>query len=128
MVSHNDSDHTGGVCELLNWLKDSGKYTVRVFTHQYLKYVDKILDTVDDGRRDRESLKKSLLEKFDHIKEIIETATDCGFDCVNAVPDTAVGTCTMSVRRRMSLLKLQPRRSTHGKATISARVMRRKRS
>lgn len=57
MVSHNDSDHTGGVCELLNWLKDSGKYTVRVFTHQYLKYVDKILDTVDDGRRDRESLK-----------------------------------------------------------------------
>ena len=95
VVSHNDSDHTGGVCELLNWLKDSGKYTVRVFTHQYLKYVDKILDTVDDGRRDRESLKKSLLEKFDHIKEIIETATDCGFDCVNAVPDTAVGTCTI---------------------------------
>ena len=37
VVSHNDSDHTGGVCELLNWLKDSGKYTVRVFTHQYLK-------------------------------------------------------------------------------------------
>ena len=32
---------------------------------------------------------------FDHIKEIIETATDCGFDCVNAVPDTAVGTCTI---------------------------------
>lgn len=95
VVSHNDSDHTGGVCELLNWLKDSGKYTVRVFTHQYLKYVDKILDTVDDGRRNRESLKKSLLEKFDHIKEIIETATDCGFDCVNAVPDTAVGTCTI---------------------------------
>ena len=95
VVSHNDSDHTGGVCELLNWLKDSGKYTVRVFTHQYLKYVDKIIDTVDDGRRNRESLKKSLLEKFDHIKEIIETATDCGFDCVNTVPDTAVGTCTI---------------------------------
>lgn len=57
VVSHNDSDHTGGVCELLNWLKDSGKYTVRVFAHQYLKYVDKILDTVDDGRRNRESLK-----------------------------------------------------------------------
>lgn len=25
VVSHNDSDHTDGVCELLNWLKDSGK-------------------------------------------------------------------------------------------------------
>lgn len=44
VVSHNDSDHTDGVCELLNWLKDSGKYTVRVITHQYLKYVDEILD------------------------------------------------------------------------------------
>ncbi len=95
VVSHNDSDHTAGVCELLNWLKDSGKYTVQVFTHQYLKYVDEILNKVDDRRRNRESLKKSLLEKFDHIKEIIETATDCGFDCVNAVPDTAVGTCTI---------------------------------
>lgn len=31
VVSHNDSDHTGGVCELLNWLKDSGKYTVRCY-------------------------------------------------------------------------------------------------
>ena len=95
VVSHNDSDHTGGVCELLNRLNGSGKYTVRVFTHQYLKYVDKILDTVDDGRRNRGSLKKSLLEKFDHIKEIIETADACGFECVNAVPDTAVGECTI---------------------------------
>ena len=95
VVSHNDSDHTDGVCELLDWLKDNGKYTVRVFTHQYLKYVDEILDKVDDGRRNRESLKKSLLEKFDHIKEIIETAEACGFERVNAVPDTAVGECTI---------------------------------
>ena len=93
VISHNDSDHTDGVCKLLNWLKDSEKYTIRVFTHQYLKYVDKILDAVDDGRRNRESLKKSLLEKFDHIKEIIETAEECGFDCENAIPDTAVGEC-----------------------------------
>ena len=95
VVSHNDSDHTDGVCELLNWLKDSGKYTVQVFTHQYLKYAKDILDKVDDGRRNRESLKESLLEKFDHIKEIIETAEACGFERVNAVPDTAVGECTI---------------------------------
>ncbi len=42
-----------------------------------------------------ESLKESLLEKFDHIKEIIETAEACGFERVNAVPDTAVGECTI---------------------------------
>lgn len=95
VVSHNDSDHTDGICELLNWLKDNGKYTVRVFTHQYLKYIDKILDTVDDGRRNRESMKKSLLEKFDNIKKIIETANNFGFDCEDAVPDTAVGACTI---------------------------------
>lgn len=95
VVSHNDSDHTDGICELLQWLKDSGQYTVQVFTHQYLKYVDKILDTVDDGRRNRESMKKSLLEKFDNIKEIIETAKNCGFDCEDAVPNTVVGACTI---------------------------------
>lgn len=61
VVSHNDSDHTDGVCELLDWLKDNGKYTVRVFTHQYLKYVDEILDKVDDGRRNRESDRKSVV-------------------------------------------------------------------
>lgn len=64
-------------------------------THQYLKYAKDILDKVDDGRRNRESLKESLLEKFDHIKEIIETAEACGFERVNAVPDTAVGECTI---------------------------------
>lgn len=58
VVSHNDSDHTNGVCELLEWLSLWHKYTVRVYTHQYLKHVDAIIDKVDDGRRNRESLKK----------------------------------------------------------------------
>lgn len=28
VVSHNDSDHTNGVCSLLEWLSDQGKYKV----------------------------------------------------------------------------------------------------
>lgn len=37
VVSHNDSDHTDGVCTLLDWLSIQGRYTVAVYTHQYLK-------------------------------------------------------------------------------------------
>jgi len=42
VVSHNDSDHTKGVCVLLEWLYSKSKYDVRVYTHQYLKHVDTI--------------------------------------------------------------------------------------
>lgn len=95
VVSHNDSDHTNGVCGLLEWFATRSKYSVQVYTHQYLKYVDTILDKVDDGRRNRESLKKSLLAEFDNIKEIIETAQEYGQSAVEALKGTMVGTCTI---------------------------------
>lgn len=95
VVSHNDSDHTSGVCELLNWLVKQDKYTVEVYTHQYLKHVDTIFDKIDDGRRNRESLKKALLDEFDNIKSIIETAASCNFSCVEALKVTLVGSCTI---------------------------------
>lgn len=95
VVSHNDSDHTDGVCGLLNWLYARSKYTVQVFTHQYLKHVDTILNKIDDGRRSRESLKKSLLAEFDNIKEIIETAQAFDFTATEALSGTAVGNCTI---------------------------------
>lgn len=95
VVSHNDSDHTNGVCEFLSWLYDQEKYTVNVYTHQYLKHVDTILDKVDDGRRNRESLKKALLAEFNNIKTIIETAESYNFSCVEALNGTLVGPCTI---------------------------------
>lgn len=95
VVSHNDSDHTDGVCELLEWLHAQGKYTVKVYTHQYLKHVDTILDKVDDGRRNRESLKDALITEFDNINDIIETAEDFNFSCVEALQGTTVGLCTI---------------------------------
>lgn len=90
VISHNDSDHTNGVVDLLDWLAVHVKYTVRVYTHQYLKHVDTILDKIDDGRRNRESLKQSLLAEFDNIKTIIETAQKYGFTAIEALNGTSV--------------------------------------
>lgn len=93
VVSHNDSDHTDGVCTLLEWLSTQGQYTVAVYTHQYLKYVDTILDKVDDGRRNRESLKRALLEEFNHIDEIIACAKEHGFSTLEAAKNVSVSQC-----------------------------------
>ena len=95
VVSHNDSDHTNGVCGLLDWLSARSKYSVCVYTHQYLKHVDTILDKIDDGRRNRESLKKALLAEFDNIKEIIETAQEYDYPAVEALKGTTVGACAI---------------------------------
>ena len=95
VVSHNDRDHTGGICHFLDWLHEKGSYTVKVYTHQYLKHVDTILDKVDDGRKNRESLKKDLLDEFNNIKTIIETAERNGFACIEALRGVLVGTCSI---------------------------------
>lgn len=94
VVSHNDSDHTAGICELLRWLSNQG-YSVELYSHQYLKHVDAILDKIDDGRRNRESLKRSLLAEFDNIKTIIETAQELGIPRIEALSGTAVGNASI---------------------------------
>lgn len=96
VVSHNDSDHTNGICDLLKWLYDQKKYTVSVYSHQYLKHVDAILDKINDKRRNRESLKKSLLDEFDNIKTIINTARQFGFSRIEALNETKIGNCTVT--------------------------------
>jgi ribonuclease BN (tRNA processing enzyme) len=95
VISHNDSDHTNGVCKLLEWLHIKSKYTVAVYSHKYLKHVDTILNKIDDGRRNRESLKRSLLAEFDNIKIIIQSAEEYGFATVEALSNTNVGNCTI---------------------------------
>lgn len=93
VISHNDSDHTNGVCGLLEWLHERKKYNVNVYSHQYLKHVDIILDKISDKRRNRESLKKSLLAEFDNIKTIIESAQGYGFNTLEALEGTNIGPC-----------------------------------
>lgn len=94
VVSHNDSDHTNGVCELLEWLS-MHNYSVKVYTHQYLKHADTIIDKVDDGRRNRDSLKRALLAEFDNIKKIIEKAQELNYSTVEALKGTTVGSCVV---------------------------------
>lgn len=93
VVSHNDSDHADGVCMLLDWLSAQNKYSVTVYSHQYLKHVDTILNKINDGCRRRERLKEALLAEFDHIKEIIEKAQALNFPAIEALNGTYVGNC-----------------------------------
>ena len=95
VVSHNDSDHADGVCALLEWLALRSKFTVKVYTHQSVRHVDVIIDKVDDGRRNRESLKRVLLAEFDNIKKIIEKAQELNCPAVEALKGTDVEGCTI---------------------------------
>ena len=95
VVSHNDSDHTNGVCSLLEWLSDQGKYKVTVYTHQYLKHSSTILKKVDDGRRNKDSISQAILIEFDNIKKIIEKAKELNISAQEALDGVCISTCTI---------------------------------
>lgn len=65
VLSHNDDDHFKGIPILI----EKGKVS-EITTVLLLKYVDELLDKIDDGRKNRESLKKQIIEKYDNIKEL----------------------------------------------------------
>ena len=94
VVSHNDSDHTNGVAELLEYLYNE-QYTVTVYSSLYLKSARKVLDVLDDERRTLPATKKHILEKFDNIKEIVEKAQEYGFTVKDASVNANVATGTI---------------------------------
>ena len=49
MISHNDSDHTNGILDLMEYLYEHG-YTVTVYSALYLKNTKEILDILDDKK------------------------------------------------------------------------------
>ena len=65
ILSHNDKDHFDGIITLV----ESGKVR-NIFTTLLLLYVDEILKKLDDGRRNRESTKKHILELYDNIAKL----------------------------------------------------------
>ena len=65
VLSHNDDDHFDGIPYLIENEKVS-----KVITILLLKYVDEILDIIDDGRKNREKLKKQITEMYDNINEL----------------------------------------------------------
>lgn len=91
VVSHNDSDHIDGVSNLMEYLYENN-YNVTLYTSLYLKETKKILDILDDGRRKEKATREHILEMFDNIKDIVETAEDYGFAVKNAVVGTKIST------------------------------------
>lgn len=65
VLSHNDDDHFKGIPILV----EKGK-TSEITTVLLLKYVDKLLDIIDDGRKNRESLKRQILDTYDNIAQL----------------------------------------------------------
>jgi glyoxylase-like metal-dependent hydrolase (beta-lactamase superfamily II) len=65
ILSHNDRDHFNGIQKLI----DEDKVD-RIFTTLLLKYVDEILDILDDKRRTREATKEHILELYDNIAKL----------------------------------------------------------
>lgn len=62
VLSHNDADHFDGIPYLI----DKGLIS-EVYTLLLLKYKDDLLDLIDDGRRNRNSIAKSIEEIYDNI-------------------------------------------------------------
>lgn len=65
VLSHNDDDHFLGIPLLV----DSGK-TSEITTVLLLRYVDEILDIIDDGRKNRDSLKTQIIDAYDNISKL----------------------------------------------------------
>lgn len=65
VLSHNDDDHFKGIPVLI----EKGKVS-EVTTVLLLKYVDELLDKIDDKRKNRESIKRQIMDIYDNIKEL----------------------------------------------------------
>ncbi len=65
ILSHNDSDHFEG----LDYLIDEG-YVEEAHTLLLLKYIDDLINEIDDGRRSREGLKKQIKELYSNIESL----------------------------------------------------------
>ena len=90
VLSHDDSDHSGGVIKLMEYLNE-GDWTVKVYTHLYLKDVEEIHEILDDGRRKKNKTCEHILEIFENIARIVVVAEEYGYVVENALPDTDVG-------------------------------------
>ena len=92
VVSHNDSDHTGGMIQLMEYLHEKA-YSVTLYSSLYLKSAKTVLKQLDDERRTLPATKEHILETFDNIKEIVEKAEGFDFSVNNAVVNASFAGC-----------------------------------
>ena len=78
VLSHNDDDHFLGIPFLINSEKISEIITVLL-----LRYVDEILDIIDDGRKNRDSLKMQIINYYDNISKLSGKNLKDAFDHVD---------------------------------------------
>lgn len=76
VLSHNDSDHFNGIRKLIEQKKVS-----IIVTTLLLKYVDDILELIDDKRRAREKVKEQILERYNNIAELSGENLRDIYDC-----------------------------------------------
>ena len=65
VLSHNDDDHFKGIPLLIENDKVSEITTVLL-----LRYVDELLEKIDDGRKNRDSIKRQITDMYDNIKQL----------------------------------------------------------
>lgn len=68
ILSHNDDDHFEGIPLLIS----KGKVD-KLFTILLLKYKDELLDEIDDGRINRNSIGNKITELYDNISSLSKT-------------------------------------------------------
>lgn len=68
ILSHNDDDHFEGIPYLI-----SNERVDKLFTVLLLKYKDDLLDAIDDGRINRDSLSRKIQELYDNIASLSGT-------------------------------------------------------
>ena len=96
VVSHNDDDHTNGISSLLDYLFVEKYTSVTVYTSLYLKSAKKVLELLD-GRHTLPATKHHILETFDKIKEIVETAQGYSFIVKDAIVNTTVSSAVATI-------------------------------
>ncbi len=84
ILSHNDSDHFDGIPTLI-----ANNRISSIRTTLLLKYVDDILERIDDKRRNRNTVKQEILQKYDNIAKLsgcnLEDIYECGFTLTNEI-------------------------------------------
>lgn len=72
VLSHNDDDHFKGIPYLI----DEGRVS-KLFTILLLKYKNKLLDEIDDGRRNSDSIGESIKAIYDNIATLSKKVKLC---------------------------------------------------
>ena len=82
VLSHNDLDHFAG----FPYLAERGLIS-HLYTPLFMKHLDELLKLLDDGRRTRDGLKRTLLQKYNNVTKL---AQDYNVSLVDSLTATSL--------------------------------------